>query len=343
MKLNRTKLILMSTILTMSMVSLSDMSLADNSRNNFKDESKELNVTRISGKDRYETAVNINRQLFSSDESIKLKYVVLTSGDSFADAISGGLLASEYNVPIVFTSKERLPEITNRYLSNLFINKVYIVGGESSISKNIEDKLGQRLIRLSGQNRYETARMVNLEIKDLNYKYINGDLAAVYNGFNFSDAIAASPFIYKYNKGKETMLPLYPLTKDLMKGSLDGIVEIAFGGKSSVPDYQEKIRFSGRDRYQTAVSIAKGFKTNLNIDINTIIITNGENYSDALASTPLATKNNAAILLTKANKLNSDTKEYIRNNRDIKNIIIVGGENSVSKDVEKELKEIRSL
>ena len=47
--------------------------------------------------------------------------------------------------------------------------------------------------------------------------------------------------------------------------------------------------------------------------------------------------NDGTILLTKPNKLNEDTKAFIRSNN-IKNIIIVGGEKSVSKSVENELK-----
>lgn len=38
--------------------------------------------------------------------------------------------------------------------------------------------------------------------------------------------------------------------------------------------------------------------------------------------------------------MSKETKEYINTNKNIKNIIIVGGENSVSKNVEKELEDI---
>ena len=50
---------------------------------------------------------------------------------------------------------------------------------------------------------------------------------------------------------------------------------------------------------------------------------------------------NAAILLTKSKTLNYDTKEYIEANTNIKNIIIVGGERSISSSVEDELKALR--
>lgn len=50
---------------------------------------------------------------------------------------------------------------------------------------------------------------------------------------------------------------------------------------------------------------------------------------------------NAAILLTKSKTLNEDTREYIKANTNIKNIIIVGGERSISSSVEDELKTLR--
>lgn len=50
---------------------------------------------------------------------------------------------------------------------------------------------------------------------------------------------------------------------------------------------------------------------------------------------------NAAILLTKSKTLSEDTKEYIKSNTNIKNIIIVGGEKSISSSVEDELKALR--
>ena len=50
---------------------------------------------------------------------------------------------------------------------------------------------------------------------------------------------------------------------------------------------------------------------------------------------------NAAILLTNSKTLNEDTREYIKANTNIKNIIIVGGEKSISSSVEDELKTLR--
>ena len=91
------------------------------------------------------------------------------------------------------------------------------------------------------------------------------------------------------------------------------------------------------NRYKTAVEIAKAYKIVRKKNIRKAVIVDGTKYPDALASGTAATMNDGTILLTKPNKLNEDTKAFIRSNN-IKNIIIVGGEKSVSKSVENELK-----
>ena len=96
-------------------------------------------------------------------------------------------------------------------------------------------------------------------------------------------------------------------------------------------------RIAGQNRYKTAIEIAKAYKPVLKRSIDTVVLVDGTNYPDALASGTVATMNNGAILLTEPGKLNEDTKAFIQENN-IQNVIIVGGEKSVSKNVENELK-----
>ncbi|MDU5681922.1 MAG: cell wall-binding repeat-containing protein, partial [Peptostreptococcus sp.] len=118
--------------------------------------------------------------------------------------------------------------------------------------------------------------------------------------------------------------------------------------ESFLPRGNEKLRLAGSNRYKTSVEVAKAFKTVLNKDIDTVIIASGEDYPDALSAGPLASSKNAAILLTEAKGLNPDVKKYIEETKSIKNVIIeetksiknviiVGGESTVSAQVEKDL------
>lgn len=300
----------------------------------------EISVKRISGNDRYETAVKISEYVAEITNNYS-KISVLASGESYPDALSAGLLASELKAPLLFVSKNNVPSCNNEVM--VMQNKTFVVGGPSTVNNKVLKEL-PRAFRLSGDDRLETAEEVNYAIRDYRYalnKEIRQytDEAAVYNGYNYPDALTATPYMYQYNKDKTTLLMLLPYIKNDL--SYMGKSSIIFGGENSVPQLGEDLRISGSDRYKTAVAIAKSYKTNLNMDIDTVVITSGESYPDALAATPLASQLNAAILLTGSKNLNADTKEFLETNKQIKKVIIVGGESSISNDVEKELKEIK--
>ncbi len=99
-------------------------------------------------------------------------------------------------------------------------------------------------------------------------------------------------------------------------------------------------RLSGKDRYETATEIAKAYEIVLEMDVSNIILVNGENFPDALTSGIASVYTQAPVLLTQSNKLNQYTKDYLKTHP-IKNVIIVGGENSVSRDIEKEIRELK--
>lgn len=93
-------------------------------------------------------------------------------------------------------------------------------------------------------------------------------------------------------------------------------------------------RLSGNNRYATAKAISSYGWTSSNY----VIIAQGENFPDALCSVPLAKKYNAPILLTAKDTLTKEAEEEIMR-LSPSNIIIVGGEGSVSAKVEKYIKD----
>ncbi len=110
-----------------------------------------------------------------------------------------------------------------------------------------------------------------------------------------------------------------------------------FGGENSVPAGKEKIRFQGSSRYETSVDVADGYYNCLQMEVETIVLVSGENYPDALAASGIAGIKDAPILLTEKDNIPKSVKKYIRE-KNIKNIIIVGGENSISSNIEDDLK-----
>ncbi|MDB8821315.1 cell wall-binding repeat-containing protein [Peptostreptococcus anaerobius] len=82
---------------------------------------------------------------------------------------------------------------------------------------------------------------------------------------------------------------------------------------------------AGSNRYKTAVEISKKGWTNS----ENVVLVNSKSMPDALTATSLASLKSAPILITDKDKLNPDIENEI-NRLAAKNIIVVGGDSSVS-------------
>ena len=98
-------------------------------------------------------------------------------------------------------------------------------------------------------------------------------------------------------------------------------------------------RFSGKNRYETAVAVADSLKKTQGIDkFDSVIVAYGDNYADALAGSYLAKVKNAPILV-----VNENAETYVKNYIDKNvnkngNVYLLGGEGVVSKRFENSLK-----
>nr|WP_286170832.1 cell wall-binding repeat-containing protein [Bacillus sp. NTK071] len=107
----------------------------------------------------------------------------------------------------------------------------------------------------------------------------------------------------------------------------------AYRFKISTSTSSTVTRLEGPNRYDTAVAISKkGWSTS-----NTVILTTGINFPDALAGAPLAYKENAPILLTQQNKLTEVTKTELKRLK-AKKVIILGSDDVVSKSINTTIK-----
>lgn len=295
-------------------------SLADN---------KKLNVRRIAGGGRYETAVEASKKTFE-----RSKYAVVASGEKFADALVGGTLATQIEAPVLLVNKNSVPSVVITEIKRLEVEKVYLLGGTSTVTSTVENslkQLGVSVERLAGRNKAYTAQ----EIAKARAKHLGIDTNwtefAAIDANNYADALSAAPFVSQLND----FIPLIPIEK----GNTSSAHTVAFGGTNSVTkSTAEKKRYAGSNREGTAVEIAKAYEEELNKEIDTVVLVHGYDYPDALASAPVASMNNGVILLTNSKTLSKETKSFIDNNDNIKNVIIVGGENSVSKNIERELR-----
>lgn len=292
-----------------------------------------INLKRIEGQSRYETSINVSKQIEKSD------YVLIASGQGYADALIGGTLASQENAPLLLTESNKLSDGIITEIKRLNPKEVFILGGEKTISKNVEKELlslDLPVKRLYGKDRVQTAKKVfdqRLKISTSHSGTGKKILRAGTYGWNFPDALVAGPFvgIYSSNNKNESMnLELANLSLEKRENMYRDTYHWFFGGKRI--NSNKTRHFTGSNRYETALSVADGFKNILNKSFDTVILVNGENYPDALSASVLSAKHNAPILLTPSKNVYKNVENFIRNNK-IKNIIVVGGKNSVSENI----------
>lgn len=272
------------------------------------------NVTRIAGKDRIATSIEISKAMFNESDN-----VVLASGFNFADALSAGQLAAALNAPLIL-SKDQLDSRTSDEIAKLKPKNIYIVGGETALSSNIEESVKSvvndiNIERLKGNDRYETSVKVMEKTKE----FVDAEYLLIASGKNFPDALSATSFMADH---KALMV-----LSDGNSYPKSDLQEIAIGGVNQLPlNGFTGERIAGNDRYQTALAIARrSFENNENA-----ILANSKVFADSLSAGSVAKNYKAPIILTDNENLTQSTKSYLEN---MNSVTIIGGEKSVSSNI----------
>lgn len=133
-------------------------------------------VERISGETRYDTAVEIAKQLGDVDT------ILIARGDAFPDALAAGPAAIATGAAIVLTTPETASDITKAYLASHTGAKVYATGGPAARAFPSADGL-------IGETRHETAVMIAEEF------FEDPVVAALAVSSNFADALSGGVHI----------------------------------------------------------------------------------------------------------------------------------------------------
>lgn len=151
-----------------------------------------LNVERISGSGRYDTAAEIAREM-AKGGPIDTAFIAV--GTNFADALSSSSYAAKAGCPILLVQTTRIPAATETVLSELGITKTNVIGGDGVINGTVFSLL-PGAERIAGSNRYSTAIA-------LAEKFLPAATKQVYiaTGLDFPDAIAGGVLAAKYNSG----------------------------------------------------------------------------------------------------------------------------------------------
>ena len=290
--------------------------------------SEVLQVERVYGSNRYETAVKLIDKYGKEDE------IIIASGENFADALAVGPLAYDKDLPILLVRQNDIPKATKDRLSKMNISEITIVGGESSVSNKVKNELkADNVKRVAGKTRTETA----LEIDKIREYPKSGKTIGLYNAYADADALAAGPLA---GQRKTQLLPHVNAPSHYYNQKINYI----FGGKTTVPsNLTDVTRFSGKTRYETSVEIAKEYVKD-NAETKNLIIASGQNMADALTSITAAKELKAPILLVKQNEIPAETakfiKDFIAKSKGDAKIHIVGGSSSVGMEVVRQLNAI---
>ncbi|MFP3440783.1 cell wall-binding repeat-containing protein, partial [Pantoea sp. SIMBA_133] len=91
---------------------------------------------RLSGKDRYKTAVAISQKGWNHADT-----VVLARGGEFPDALAGTPLAYQHDAPMLLTEDNKLTDSTKKELERLEPNKVIILGSSGAITDKVSNEI----------------------------------------------------------------------------------------------------------------------------------------------------------------------------------------------------------
>ncbi|MBA2768864.1 MAG: cell wall-binding repeat-containing protein [Sporichthyaceae bacterium] len=95
-------------------------------------------VRRMSGADRYATAVNLSASTFAANG---VKTVYLATGSSFPDGLSAGPVAGTRGGPLLLVPSSFLPDSVASELRRLDPSQVVIVGGTSAVSESVRNQV----------------------------------------------------------------------------------------------------------------------------------------------------------------------------------------------------------
>ncbi|EGW37800.1 cell wall-binding repeat-containing protein [Desulfosporosinus sp. OT] len=154
-----------------------------------------IKVVPLGGSDRFETAVNIAKQMVALGANVNK--VAVAYGWLNQDALSIASIASAQTEPILLTEKNTVPESVKAFLTtNPSVTATDLIGGTGVVSDGVKAQL-PNATRQFGNTAYDTNLAV-LKAFDSVLKY---DHVFIANGETAIDALAGAPLAAQYNSG----------------------------------------------------------------------------------------------------------------------------------------------
>ncbi|PLS27800.1 repeat protein [Bifidobacterium parmae] len=264
-------------------------------------------LERLSGAVRYDTMGAIVSAAFPSSS----EYVVVASGEGYADALSASSLAGGLKAPIVLTQQALLSDQAREQIQRVGASKAIVIGSTVSVSEQAVSELrsmGLSVDRVQGTNRYETNVAVYKAGKRLGVNWSKKMIVA--SGDGYADALSISSYAYKhvapiFLASRSSGLSYSAITAgggNFRTALVVGSVNVVPGKVDSVQlPYQfgaQSERVAGATRYETSAKVAE-WCVKQGMGMDGAVFASGEGFADALAAGPLAGRSNAALMLVR--------------------------------------------
>lgn len=269
-------------------------------------------------------AVEINNKVIDENNAANIK--IISEGDNLKISMPKTSYKSGMKVDVPFSKFGTLVSDEMPFeLYGTFSGVVHFTLGESN-----------KMQRIFGSNRIGTSIAVSKNI------YEKSNYVILANKDSYADAITATPL------SSALKAPILLVDKDIVVSDIYAELQrlgvknvVVIGGTNVISSNVENQlnnkgylveRISGRTRYDTSLEIYKKLASLGRLNGN-IILASGENFPDALSASSIAVKEICPILLAKKDTLNKSIKDQII--KDGKKVIIIGGANSISENIEK--------
>lgn len=295
---------------------------------------------RLSGQDRYLTAVQVVEQNFDFADT-----VVIAAGEQFPDGLSASALCGVYDAPLLLTPGRSLHSAVAAEIQRLEATRAFIVGGTNAVSPAVEASLkalGLTVTRIGGANRYETSSLVAKHVI-ANTEFDGRVFIA--RGDQFADALAVAPIAYAH---QIPVLLVYPnrlpvSTVDVLYNY--GITNAAvLGGGAAVTTQVEggmqrtlgvvTERIGGANRYDTAALISEWAYANSLASFETVGLATGATFPDALCGGPGLGAAGGVLLLTASDSLSAPVAASLAaHDSEVEGVQFLGGTKAISEAV----------
>lgn len=99
-----------------------------------------VTVSRISGRDRIDTGIEVSKKLFPNN-----KVFIVAYGYDFPDSLVGAPLAAKYGGTILLSDSKSLSPAVDAYLNSVKPSNIIVLGGNNSISASIYNALDLKI------------------------------------------------------------------------------------------------------------------------------------------------------------------------------------------------------